>query len=202
MIQLIKIYLDKIKEYVLEWLYDQLDLESKILDKYGEVLSQQRQHITYLSQRVHALNKPILEVQSRNIHYPTLDELIYEYKLFKCKKIIKTTDQTLLLEIKGYGLETDYRYVNQTNHKLYMKIVSNDNKKESVWYNCCETIQAIGLVEKDGCYCIRHDKKNKSTPYQRICYIPSSEIYGECTIFLRFGKKIEQDIKCESIVVV
>jgi hypothetical protein len=197
MISLIKIYLEKIKDYIVELLYEELNMEERILDKYGDVISQQRQHITYLSQRVHALNKPIIDVQSKNIHYPSLDEMIYEYKLFKFTKTLKPSNQTILLEIKGHGLKTDYRYVDQANHKLYMKIVSKD--KESVWYNCCETIQAIGLVEKDGCYCIRNDRRNKTTAYQRICYIPSSEINGECTIFLRFGKKIEQDISCESI---
>lgn len=199
MISLIKTYIYKLKEFIIEWLYEELNIESRILEKYEEVLTQQRQHILYLSQRVHALNKPIVEAHSINIHYPPVDQLVYEYKVFEQKIMIKPSDQTLLLNIKGHGLDTDYRYIDQSNHKLYMKILSKDN--ESVWYNCCEKIQAIGLVARDGCFCIHDDKKHKSTTYQRICYIPSSEINGECTIFLRFGKRKDQNINCESIVV-
>lgn len=198
MINIINIFIKKIKRYALGSLntYIETYISNKI-EKYEELVLQQRQHINYLSQRVHALNKPIIEAQSISIHYPTLDQLIYEYKLFECTKFIKTSDQTLLLDIKGNGLLTDFRYVDQSNHKLYMKIVSKN--AESVWYNCCETIQAIGLIEKDGCYCIRYDKNNKSNSYKRLCYIPSSKINGDCTIFLRFGKKKEQDIVCDDI---
>ncbi len=199
MIQLIKTYIETYIETLRILIIDWLDLENSVARRYEELLSQQRQHITYLSQRVHALSKPIVEAQSNNIHFPSLDELLYEYKTFKQKIYIKESDVTIQLNIKGHGLDTDYRYVDQANHRLYMKIVSEQN--ESVWYNCCEKIQAIGLVEKNGCYCVQNDKRNKSTAYQRICFIPGTEVNGNCTIFLRFGKVKDLDINCESIKV-
>lgn len=199
MITLIKTYIPWIRGLFIEWLYNQLDLEARIIDRHGEMLAHQRQHITYLSQRVHTLNKPIVEAQSKNFHYPTLDELIYEYSVFKERLVIKPSDEILYLEIVGHGICADYRYVGQANHRLYMKIVSSD--EESVWYNCCEAVQAIGLIEKDGCYNVRHDKNVRSTPYLRACYIPGTKINGECTIYLRFGKIKDNNIVCKGIKV-
>ncbi len=180
-----------VKKYILKL------LNTLILREFEERLIIQEKNIKFLSQHIQSLNQPIIEVKNKSYHFPPLDELIYEYKLFMKTISINPSWQTIKLEIDGKDLITDFKYVGQANHKLFMKIVSKNN--ESVWYDCCETVRFIGLIEKDGCFNIMNDKTCISTTYKRICIIPSTFIYGDCIVFLRFGKKIQDNISCFDI---
>ena len=169
---------------------------SFILDIIADILAGQQKRIDYLSQRVHALRLPTSSPLS--IHFPSLDDLIYEYRLFEQTVVIPASALTLQLNINGFGLKTDFRYVGQANHKLYMKLV-DEHGKESVWLDCCETVRLVGLVPKDGTFCIRHDKTLSSSSTVRHCIIPSQEIHGRCQVYLRFGKRKQDVISCTSI---
>ena len=181
-----------LKKWLKNYLLELLDIKF--------ILEMQQERINYMAQRVHAMRQPILEVESGSVHFPSLDELTYDYKLFEQKVFVSSSAITLNMKVCGKNLITDFRSHGQANHKIFMKIV-DEKRQESVWLDCCETVRLVGIIPKDGTFCIRHDQTVRSSTQTRHCIIPSQDIHGNCRIYIRFGKIKNTDISCDSIEV-
>jgi hypothetical protein len=135
-----------------------------------------------------------------NVHFPDIKDIEYNFHTFKFTGIFKDEYQVEKMSIhliNFTGLITDFRFKDQSNHKIYIKFYNSFTKLDlTCWLNACESCGPLGIIDKDDVACLNI---KESTTYKRICFI-NRRVKPAIDIYIRIGIPIDnRDINIGNI---
>lgn len=132
-----------------------------------------------------------LNQSQKSIHFPDIKDIDYEYHTFKFSKLFDDEymiEQIIIKLVDFNGLTTDFRFKDQSNHKIYVKFYDTSKKINiTPWLNACEVCGPLGIIDKDDTPCL---KLKGSTTYKRTCFI-KQRVKPSVNIYIRIGVPIE-----------
>lgn len=161
---------------------------SDLMNKYNEV-----------SVKISELYKTIQTI--KNIEgtpqYPDIETIEWEYKTFKFNNVIIGTTSSLVLNLNDFeGLKVDFRFKNQSNHRVYVKIVGMFGEDwTTTWLDAGNALLPIGIINTNGIPCLDIQKSTTKTRYIHI--YPDTP--SEAIIYVHIGVPIGSNIKLGTI---
>jgi len=178
----------KIINYILKWMGI-----SRIIFTIVTQISSLINKIKILTQDLILLNENINDIREKSTHqlqFPTVSQIEWRYIDYTFPNLISKTEliRKFTIKLNNYtGLTTDFRYKNQSNHRLYIKFYSNKHGDLTSWLNGCEAISPLGIIDKDDTSCLLI---KDSLTEKRVCCL-NKILEPDTKVFIRFGIKTE-----------
>lgn len=127
----------------------------------------------------------------RSIHFPKIEDIEWIYHTYKFSNFFESELflEKLVINLEEFsGLTTDFRFKDQANHKIYLKLYDSTKKSDiTSWLNACEACSPLGIIDKDNIGCIN---LKESTTESRFCYIKHN-VSINTVIYIRIGIPVE-----------
>lgn len=146
------------------------------LDLIFESMRQLRLDVQHVEANSRSWSEAVPSVHESDPRFPQVppkDEL--EWQLHEFTINVPEAPSTLNIILNDFaGLEGDFRYLNTTNHQLYIKLVALDSSnsvlKSTSWMDLCNVIGPLGILPKDGSPCLIF---GQSSLTKRVIKLPS-----------------------------
>lgn len=167
---------------MISFLQDWLGITDLI--KQNKLLNQK---IVLLTQDIILLNnnqRKMTHIEPYN--FPDIDDLKTKVQNYVFENVFQKSSEdtikTINVTLKNFiGITTDFRFKNQSNHQLHMKLHSGISGDITKWLNLCEPISPLGIVMKDNTPCLNI---KYSTTELRVCNI-NCKVPKDCIVYLQ-----------------
>lgn len=163
-------------------------------------------YMANLMNKYNELNTKLIELY-RNIQnikcndkspqFPETEDIEWEYKTFKFTNIIFGSVSSLILDLEDFeGLKVDFRFKNQSNHRIYIKVVGMFGEEWSTaWMDAGNALSPIGIISTNGIPCL--DIQKSSTNKRYIHILPDTP--SDAVIYIHIGIPIGSNIKMGTV---